>query len=194
MSGTSQNGRDLPLMAWGDELRRRKIARRRLRLRVGLVGGISLIVMAPAVITPTPRLVWNASASAPVGLYWIGTGRNLRHGELVVARLPADVARLAADRGYLAAGVPVVKHVAGTGGDHVCGTTTRVTINGKALARRLFTDSRGRLLPAWLGCMTLRPDQFLLLNPAVPDSFDGRYFGPIERHDILGRAHPLWLR
>ena len=48
MSGASQNGPDLPLMAWGDELRRRKIARRRLRLRLGMVGGFSLIMMASA--------------------------------------------------------------------------------------------------------------------------------------------------
>jgi conjugative transfer signal peptidase TraF len=194
MNGAGQDGRDLPLMAWGDELRRRKIARRRLRLRSASIAAFSVIAMSPAWLAPTPLLLWNASASAPIGLYWIGSARHLRHTDLVVARLSADAARLAAVRGYLPRGLPVVKHVAAMSGDRICGASALITINGKPTARRHATDRLSRPLPAWLGCMTLREDQVLLLNAHVADSYDGRYFGPTRRHDILGRAHPLWRR
>jgi len=32
-----------------------------------------------------------------------------------------------------------------------------------------------------------------LLTREMPDSFDGRYFGPVTHGRILGKAHPLWL-
>ena len=44
------------------------------------------------------------------------------------------------------------------------------------------------------GGRTLRPGELLLLNPAHPDSLDGRYFGPLPASAVIGRATPLWLR
>ena len=55
-------------------------------------------------------------------------------------------------------------------------------------------DRRGRALPRWHGCRTLADGQVLLVMTRVPDSFDGRYFGPTLKRDLLGRAIPLWLR
>lgn len=194
MSANSPSGRDLPLIAWGEDLRRRKIERRARHVRVAAICAFSLIAISPTMISPVPRFVWNASASAPVGLYWIGAARHLGRDDLVAARMSPAAARLAAERSYLPADLPVVKHVAGLPGDHICATRTTVTIDGMVAARRLFSDRRHRPLPAWLGCMTLRSDQVLLLNTRVPDSYDGRYFGPTGYRLILGRAHPLWLR
>jgi type IV secretory pathway protease TraF len=28
----------------------------------------------------------------------------------------------------------------------------------------------------------------------APGSFDGRYFGPVPRSSIIGKATPLWVR
>ena len=53
-------------------------------------------------------------------------------------------------------------------------------------------DRRGRSLPVWKGCRTLRAGEVFLLNANVPDSFDGRYFGPVSATAITGRAEPLW--
>ena len=30
------------------------------------------------------------------------------------------------------------------------------------------------------------------MNPAAPDSFDGRYFGVLRMADVIGRATPIW--
>jgi conjugative transfer signal peptidase TraF len=194
MSAALPDGRDLPLLAWGEELRRRKVARRKLQRRAMLATAFVAITLSPIALSPTPRLVWNTTASAPIGLYWIGPADDLARDDLVVARLAPGAGQIASDRAYLPLGVPVVKHVGGVPGDRICGSAAAVTIDGRMIARRLRSDSRGRPLPAWLGCMTLRSDQVLLVNPAVPDSFDGRYFGPTGRRLVIGRAHPLWLR
>ncbi|WP_454883453.1 S26 family signal peptidase [Sphingomonas oryzagri] len=194
MSVALPDGRDLPLIAWGEELRRRKVARRKLQRRAILATAFVAITLSPTAVSPTPRLVWNATASAPIGLYWIGPADDLVRDDLVVARLAPDAGRLASDRAYLPLGVPVVKHVGGVPGDRICGSVAAVTIDGRITVRRLRSDGRGRPLPAWFGCMTLRSDQVLLLNADVPDSFDGRYFGSTGRRLIIGKAYPLWLR
>ena len=45
-------------------------------------------------------------------------------------------------------------------------------------------------LPVLEGCSVLQEDQFFLLNKH-PDSLDGRYFGAIERSELVGVARPL---
>ena len=59
-----------------------------------------------------PWLIWNASASVPIGLYAIHTVGAQRIGGLVVVKPPEPLASFLADRGYLPRGVPLVKHVA----------------------------------------------------------------------------------
>lgn len=159
------------------------------------LGAISITALGISVLAhPTPRLVWNGSASAPIGLYWIVPGKAKKRGDLVLAWLPDVVRRLAAERSYLPADVPLVKRVAAVANDTVCSHGTTITIDGRAVAERLSTDSRGRPLPGWQDCRTLRKGQVFLLMQGVPDSFDGRYFGPVESVAVIGRLVPLWTR
>ncbi|MDE2166772.1 MAG: S26 family signal peptidase [Alphaproteobacteria bacterium] len=144
-----------------------------------------------AALRPIPRLVWNASASAPIGLYGVVPHAPIARGELVLAKLPLAARTLAAARGYLPAGTPVVKHVAGLSGDTVCSRGRVITIDGDAVAKQLLVDTRERRLPAWQGCQTLHPDQAFLLNTPA-DSLDSRYFGPVERRAILGKLVAIW--
>lgn len=143
---------------------------------------------------PTPRLVWNATASAPIGLYRVKSAMDLRRGDFVLAWLPDAARRLAAERAYLPANVPLVKRVVALPGDTVCSEHVRVTINGITVATALAADKLGRPLPHWSGCRTLGQKQLFLLMPSVRDSFDGRYFGPIATSAIIGKLVPLWTR
>ena len=145
-----------------------------------------------ALAHPAPWLVWNASASAPLGLYGVVHGQAVARGDLVLAEPPDAARRLAAERGYLPAGVPLVKRVAALPGDMVCGAGVAITINGRQVAERLSANSRGRPLPAWEGCRLLHDGEAFLLMEGVPNSFDGRYFGPVEATAIIGRLVPLW--
>lgn len=143
---------------------------------------------------PSPRLLWNASASAPEGLYSVAPGASFARGDMLAARLPKAEAWLAAERRYLPENVPLVKRVAAVGGDQVCATRYRISVNGHPVATRLAADRQGRWLPYWLGCRTVEPGGAFLLMEDVPASFDGRYFGLTGRDAIIGKAVLLWRR
>jgi type IV secretory pathway protease TraF len=55
-------------------------------------------------------------------------------------------------------------------------------------------DRTGRPLQPYRGCRLLREDEVFLLNVRAPSSLDGRYFGPLNRAQIVGRVTPLWVR
>lgn len=137
-------------------------------------------------------LLWNASASAPRGLYLLHPAMPLHGGELVAVAPPEPLARFAAVRGYLPIGVPLLKHIAALDGQTVCRFGRVARVDGSAVAIARERDSLGRPLPSWQGCRALRAGQVFLLNSAVPDSFDGRYFGVLPANAITARAEPLW--
>lgn len=160
-----------------------------------LVFGVTMlsVLATSASLVPTPRLVWNASASVPIGAYWRVAGAPSR-GDLVLARAPFWARQLAAERRYLPLNVPIVKRVAAVEGDVVCASGEAISIDGRLVAHRLTADTMGRVLPRWEGCETLGASELFLLMADAPDSFDGRYFGVTERRDIIGRLVPLWTR
>lgn len=169
--------------------RARRLTLRRRALFVALgAAALALTIAFP----PAPRLVWNASASAPVGLYRVEPGAPVGEGDMVVARLPDAARALAARRHYLPANVPIVKRVAATTGAQVCALGPDILVDGRHAATRLDIDAHGRPLPWWHGCRTLRDDEVFLLMDASPGSFDGRYFGPSMRGHIVGRARLIW--
>jgi conjugative transfer signal peptidase TraF len=168
--------------------------RHRIMLAGAAVIGLGIgILLGTVAHPPKVRLLWNASASAPIGLYLIKPGAPLKVGDMVAARAPDGARQLAATRGYLPSGVPLVKQIAATKGSQVCALRARIIVDGRAVARRRKLDAQGREMPWWTGCRRLRPDDFLLLNRAAA-SFDGRYFGPVDRSAILGKAVLLWPR
>ena len=173
-------------------LRRRRGHRPRAILALGLLG-LGAIGL-PLLGRPAPLLFYNASASAPIGLYRVLPADPIRRGDLVLARTPPSARRLAAERGYLPETVPLVKRVAAMAGDAVCVRDHAVSIDGRHVADQLAADAEGRPLPAWAGCRALEPDEIFLLMAEVPDSFDGRYFGPVPASAIIGKLVPLWLR
>lgn len=141
-----------------------------------------------------PVLVYNASASAPIGFYRVLPALPMRRGDLVLVPVPHDVAGLAAERGYVPLTVPLVKRVAATAGATVCARDRRVTIDGRRVADQLKADRKGRRLPAWSGCRRLGQGELFLLMQEAPDSFDSRYFGPVSATAVIGRLEPLWSR
>ncbi|MGV1683491.1 S26 family signal peptidase [Sphingopyxis sp. NJF-3] len=157
-------------------------------------GGLAAALAVTLLIEPRPRLLWNVSASAPVGLYAIGDGAAIVPGDMVIVRIPGEFRMLAARRHYLPANVPLVKRVAAVAGDEVCAAGARVTVNGRLVAMRLDRDGAGRPMPWWSGCVELGASEVFLLMTESPASFDGRYFGVSEAGDIVGRARLLWSR
>ncbi|WP_095203503.1 S26 family signal peptidase [Mesorhizobium carmichaelinearum] len=149
------------------------------------IGGLSLVHVAP-------RLIWNASASTPIGLYRIRPAGRLAGGDLVVVDAPEPLAIFLDDNGYLPRGVWLMKRVAGLPGQEVCRNGLAITIDGIEIGKALEHDHLGRPLPVWQGCRRIVSGEVFLMNGQVHDSLDGRYFGPIATSLIIGRAAPLW--
>ncbi len=167
--------------------------RRFARLALLAASTVALAGVAlPAIHHPRLRLIWNASASVPIGLYRVVTTRPLCVGDTVAVRPSPALSRFMAQRRYVEANVPLLKPIAATSGATVCRTGLSVTINGRTTVSALARDRAGRPLPAWSGCYRLRAGQLFLIAPSHPDSFDSRYFGPVDRSQILGRAAPMW--
>jgi conjugative transfer signal peptidase TraF len=139
-----------------------------------------------------PWLIWNASASVPIGLYAIERPTDLHVTDLVIVRPPEQLESFLADRNYLPRGVPLVKHVLAIAGQSVCRNGFVITIDAVVVANARGSDSRGRPLPSWQGCRIVRENEVFLLNSQSSDSLDGRYFGVLPVSSIVGRALPLW--
>jgi conjugative transfer signal peptidase TraF len=152
----------------------------------------ALAATAAIFINPQKKLIWNASASAPIGLYRIERALHVDVTDLVVLMPPDDVARFMDERRYLPKGLPLLKRVLALSGTKVCRQGNAITaydmVHGAALER----DTRGRPLPVWQGCITIGKDQAFFMNWDSPDSFDSRYFGALPLTFVVGRAIPLW--
>jgi hypothetical protein len=74
----------------------------------------------------------------------------------------------------------------------VCRTGPTIAVDSIEMGVARERDHRGRVLPEWEGCHTLARDEVFLMNWDEPASLDGRYFGPIPLHAVVGRAVPLW--
>jgi len=147
----------------------------------------------PSIAQPKLRLVWNVSASVPLGLYRIEPDRHPRVGELAAVRPSPTLARLMADRHYVEQGALLVKPVVAVAGARVCRHGHKVTIDGLQVGSALDHDRLGRDLPRWFGCRELGASDYFLLARNVRASFDSRYFGPVSAVDVIGRATPLWV-
>ncbi|NPC57791.1 conjugative transfer signal peptidase TraF [Caenimonas sp. S4] len=146
----------------------------------------------PALFRPDVRLVYNASSSAPLGWYHVQPATPAKVGNYVLATLPPDAAVLATRRGYLPAGLPILKQVSAVPGQHVCVKGDALLIDGAAAGRILRSDRQGRPLPVWRQCRKLESGELFLLSTTNPASFDSRYFGPLPASAVRGQAVPLW--
>ena len=152
---------------------------------------VVLFVALTSVLHPAPKLLWNASASVPIGLYAVSRALPLHVGELVVVTPPEPLAQFFAARRYLPLGVPLVKHVIALPGQTVCRDGRTITVDGITMGQALEHDRFGRALPEWDGCRALAPGEVFVMNTPA-DSLDSRYFGPLPLTTIVGRADPIW--
>lgn len=174
--------------------------RSRLRARLALAAlsacGIAALAWA-SFVSPLPRVIYNPSDSVTVGWYRVDPfdrrASSLPVGSIVLTHLPAEAAVLAAQRGYLPAGIPLLKRVGAVVPQQVCVIGRSVRIDGVPVAAALPADRMGRPLPSWQQCRRLEPDELFLLSATNPASFDSRYFGPVSGSAVLGVAHPVWL-
>ena len=152
----------------------------------------ALLVVASTADTWPLRVVYNASASVPLGWYRVSDSDEPKVGDVVVARPPLRAERLLVERGYIGSGVPLLKVVMAQEGARVCREDGAITIDAAPVGTARDRDGLGRPLPRWRGCRVLGAGEVFLFNRDAPGSFDGRYFGPVSVTSIIGKATPLW--
>ncbi|NBW09131.1 MAG: S26 family signal peptidase [Caulobacteraceae bacterium] len=141
------------------------------------------VTRAGEALAGEPWALVNESPSLPRGLYARAPGAAPVRGAVVAVPQPP------AARAYLGAlGMPaevlLIKRVAASPGQSVCRQGAVVVAHGRTAAV-LERDRYGRRLPGWGGCRRLGPNELFLLGD-TPTSFDSRYFGPVDRRDIVG--------
>jgi type IV secretory pathway protease TraF len=147
--------------------------------------GIAFIAIKP-IINPVPLLIWNASESVPIGWYHV-TKRQPVIDEIAVIKPAEWVEIYASARSYLPLQTPLLKPVRAIERSVVCRVGRYIFIDGKLAAKAKYLDTMHRMLPVWKGCRTLKFDEIFVLG-LHRDSFDSRYFGPINRTQVLGIA------
>lgn len=167
--------------------------------KTALVGAAALALFNLFTHFVPYSLVWNRTASVPLGLYLAEevTGDELQRGDLGCFAYQAP--SWAKDRKYFPDGFKLCKPVAAVAGD------TYALLNGKLMVRHQATgrelvagemakaDSAGRALPQnALDAAVLQPGQMLLVAGAHANSLDSRYLGVIATAQVKLRLYPLW--
>jgi len=132
-----------------------------------------------------PPLLLNRSASEPPGLYW-RTPAAIRPGVIVAFRTPGPAFPYADRHMAYLHERPLLKAVAAGPGDRVCTRGDTLVINGVVRAPIQRWDREGRALPRWTACRSLGPDEVFVFSARVPNSFDSRYYGPVNQRAVLG--------
>lgn len=162
------------------------------RLTLAVTALAVLTIGATSAIDAPTKLIWNATASAPIGFYTVEPAERIEVPELVAVMPPEPLAAFVVERGYVGRGVPLLKRVLGLPGQRVCRLRSTITVDGIEMGTALDRDRIGRDLPVWQGCRVIGDGEIFLMNGQVRDSLDGRYFGPIPASSVIGRVLPLW--
>ena len=160
--------------------------RRRSAAWIGLMAGLGL----GAHRAPTLALV-NESPSLPRGLYVREFTGQVSPGAIVAAPQPGAARAYLGDLG-MPAHVLLIKRVAARAVDRVCRDGEWVVTPARSVVANRI-DGRGVALPQWRGCRVLEDGELFLLGDTA-ESFDSRYFGPVDRRGLVGvyREAVLW--
>lgn len=166
------------------------------RLSIAAVGliwsGLATLTVAGAA-----GLHVNRTVSMPIGVWrsHAVTGQ-IRRGDVVaVCLVPDELIKRYVARGSCANGIePVLKTVGAVAGDTVALDAAGATVNGLPVPNTaaLPKDAAGRALtPFPAGTYVVQPGQIFLFSSHSAESFDSRYYGPIETSSVIATATPV---
>lgn len=161
---------------------------------IGAIAGAVCVFALLDIFRPaTPYVFYNKSESAPVGWYRLSPKERPKRDAIVAAFAPEKARNMAATRDYLPSHVPLIKTVWATAGDRICSSDGVIQAPNRPDIHAEAQDGLGRIMPGWTGCITLSENQFFLVSTYVQNSWDSRYFGPVETDNILGVVEYLGM-
>lgn len=169
------------------------------RLYSGIaIGGLAIMVLGAVSYAAGVRI--NTTKSIPVGLYWTSADPIEKGAYVLFCPPDVGVFATAKARGYIAGGFCpggygyMMKRITAAKGDTVAVTDDGVRVDGQWLAhsKPRKADPAGRELPRYHASQyTLGGAELLLMSDVSDTSFDGRYFGPVDRSHVDTVIRPL---
>lgn len=159
--------------------------------RAAAVTGIAVLGIAWSCSGAGMRV--NTSRSIAQGLYWTSADPVVKGAYVFLCPPESDVMAQAKRRGYLLDGrCPgqygyLMKKVVATADDEIVISDQGVRVNGVLLpfSAPLAHDRSGRSLQRFAPSrFTIGIAELLLMSDVSATSFDGRYFGPIDRAQV----------
>jgi conjugative transfer signal peptidase TraF len=139
---------------------------------------------------------FNYTSSMPIGFYLIKSNSSLNIERYVVVKLPDDILLYGYKRGYLLTdNTKVIKQIIAKPGDNVILTNEEIIVNGVAFyAPTHKYDSLNRSLHIYPRGKYFNTDRYWLYGSGnKKESWDSRYYGPIEKSHIIGLAIPFLI-
>jgi conjugative transfer signal peptidase TraF len=168
----------------------RETPRRRRWPILAFAAAVSALALGGA-FSARPFLLFNTTPSEPTGLY-VETPDRPADGRLVAFKAPAAAFPYADGRLAYLRHTTLLKAVAASAGEDVCTLAGRLRINGRDRAPIAAHDGFGVELPHWSGCRRLAANELFVFSDRVPNSFDSRYFGPVDRSAVVGVYAPIF--
>lgn len=162
------------------------------------VAGVAVLVLGAGAYAAGLRI--NTTRSIPVGLYLTSSAAIEKGAYVMFCPPKSAVFDDAKARGYIGAGFCeggygyMMKKILAAKSDTVTVSDDGVRVNGEllALSKPVKADSAGRPLPRFSADhYALGQSELLLMSDVSSRSFDGRYFGPINRSSIQNVIRPL---
>ena len=169
------------------------------RITAGVaIAGITVLVLGAGGYAAGARI--NTTKSIPVGLYWTSSAPVEKGAYVLFCPPQLGVFDDAKERGYIGAGFCqggygyMMKRVLAAKDDTVLVADDGVRVNGELLpfSAPRTADAAGRPMPRFQSDRyTLGNAEVLLMSDVSDTSFDGRYFGPINRSQVQTVIRPV---
>jgi conjugative transfer signal peptidase TraF len=137
---------------------------------------------------------FNITNSVPIGIYKAVKTSNIEVGEYVIFDLPDSIAGGIEGRPWFDRKIPLLKKVGALEEAQFEVVNNNFFIDGKYIGPVFSTDTAGLSLPQNPGAHIVRQDYFLPVANAIPNSFDGRYYGDIPISKIRAVVKPLLVK
>ncbi|MDH3770785.1 MAG: S26 family signal peptidase [Nitrospirota bacterium] len=161
------------------------------------LSAVAVIALATVLVgtrlLSSPLILYPASPSLPAGPY-LRSFEPIRIGKIVAFAMPDAARRYQIELGHdVPASFLFMKPIIAGPGDRVCNSVVDgLVVNGTWRASTVSHDRDGRLLPVWTACHVLGEDRYFMVSDHVPNSFDSRYFGPVDAARIAAVYRPLF--
>ena len=153
--------------------------------------GVLFLFISTSILVSKKFLIYNYTDSLPHGIYLLHSGA-IKKGDLIVFEPPLAVRKIIHERKYLRDDGYLMKYMVGEPGDSVCTDNDTFSVAGTIFGKTLLTDTTGKPLPRYSFSGRLK-EGYLVAIKGKNNSFDSRYFGPIQTSTIIGIAKPLWI-